>query len=81
MLSCRWGLPTTGRLATRRTTECTNALLSRGVVGATGFEPVTSSVSEGSGAFEEQRDASSCFTAPQMVGPIGYGAVVYREAA
>ena len=51
------------------------------LVGATGFEPVTSSVSEGSGAFEEQRDASSCFTAPQMVGPIGYGAVVYRGAA
>jgi hypothetical protein len=33
------------------------------LVGATGFEPVTSSVSEGSGAFEEQRDASSCFLA------------------
>src|SRR5215207_7463565 len=45
MLSCRWGLSTIGRLATRRTTESTKALLSRGVVGATGFEPVTSSVS------------------------------------
>jgi hypothetical protein len=45
VLSCRWGLSTTCRLATRGTTESTKALLSRSVVGATGFEPVTSSVS------------------------------------
>ena len=49
MLSCRWGLSTIGRLATRRTTEALKALLSRGVVGATGFEPVTSSVSANNG--------------------------------
>ncbi len=39
------GLPTTGRLAPAGRLSQQKALLSRGMVGATGFEPVTSSVS------------------------------------
>ena len=61
--------------------QTTKALLKGGVVGAGGVEPPAPSVSGGSGAFEEQGDATPCFTAPQMAGPIGHGTVVYREAA
>jgi hypothetical protein len=50
------------------------------LVGATGFEPVTSSVSGGSGTFEEQLDATPYFAAPQMASCISDGTVVCHEA-
>jgi hypothetical protein len=79
-------LPTVGYLAVpvppiggaKRSAE---ALLTQGVVGAGGVEPPAPSVSGGSGTFEEPGDAPPCFTAPQMAGPIGDRAVVYREVA
>jgi hypothetical protein len=68
-------------LLLRLVQELPKALVEEVKVGAGGVEPPSSSVSGGSGAFEEQGDATPCFTAPQMAGPIGHGTVVYREAA
>ena len=68
-------------LLSRLVQELPKALVEEVKVGAGGVEPPAPSVSGGSGAFEEQGDATPCFTAPQMAGPIGHGTVVYREAA
>jgi hypothetical protein len=45
VLSCRWCLPSTDPPAISRTAGPAKALLNRAMVGATGFEPVTPSVS------------------------------------